>query len=152
MHSNNRWTSINSTLSPTPPLVSACSSPMAAYTSPLCHQYPFCKDEGLENSNERSMAHQDWRRLRFDHKGGQVSIPVYPRLWLYINYSHICASRSSPYSLPRWATPLKTDYRSVLRQRRCQPVSRKVHGGQKRGGSKTQIPYSLPTTKFFEFR
>ncbi len=27
--------------------------------------------------------------------------------------------------------------RSVLRQRRCQPVSRKVHGGQKREGSKT---------------
>ena len=24
--------------------------------------------------------------------------------------------------------------------------------GAKRGGSKTQIPYSLPTTKFFEFR
>jgi len=49
------------------------------------------------------------------------------------------------------AQPAISNSGSVLRQRRCQPVSRKVHGG-KRGGSESQFPYLLPTTKFFEFR
>ncbi len=38
------------------------------------------------------------------------------------------------------AQPAISDSRSVLRQRRCQPVSRKVHGGQKRWETKTSVP------------
>ena len=50
------------------------------------------------------------------------------------------------------AQPAISDSRSVLRQRRCQPVSRKVHEGAEKGGNENQFPYSLPTTKFFKFR
>ena len=39
------------------------------------------------------------------------------------------------------AQPAISDSRSVLCKRRCQPVSRKVHGGQKRGGkAKLRFP------------
>jgi hypothetical protein len=39
------------------------------------------------------------------------------------------------------AQPAISDSRNVLRKRRCQPVSRKVHGGQKRGGkAKLRFP------------
>ena len=38
------------------------------------------------------------------------------------------------------AQPAISDSRSVLRKRRCQPVSRKVHGGKKGGEAKASSP------------
>ncbi len=57
-------------------------------------KYPQCKNEGLVNSCERCVAHQDRRRHCLYHQGCQVSIPSYPRLRLYLHYSPICAPGS----------------------------------------------------------
>ena len=48
--------------------------------------------------------------------------------------------------------PAILDSQSVMRKRWCQPVSWKVHGGQKMGEAKTSSPYPLPPTKVFQFR
>ena len=66
--------------------------------------------------------------------------------WIMVGY------REPGYLTVPTPTLLSPSDRSVLRQRRCQPVSRKVHEGAEKGGNENQFPYSLPTTKFFKFR